>query len=149
MSLKERLFEDLKQSMKTRDTVKKEIVQMVRAGVLLQEKDSKTELDDDGVMTVIVRELKKLNEVLPDYIKSGRQDKTAEIERKIDILKSYLPKQLTEAEIKKIVSDAIASVGATSIRDMGTVMKAVTEKTKGAADGKTISEIVKKTLQSL
>ncbi|MCC8098318.1 MAG: GatB/YqeY domain-containing protein, partial [Eubacterium sp.] len=68
MSLKQQLFEDLKESMKSKDTVRKEIIQMVRAGVLLIEKDTKTELDDQGVTAVVSKELKKLNDVLPDYI---------------------------------------------------------------------------------
>ena len=149
MSLKERLFDELKESMKSRDTVKKDIIQMVRAGILQVEKDSKEVLDDSGVTSVVAKELKKLNDVLPDYIKSGRQDKIDEIKRKIEILKSYLPEQLTEAEIQKVVSEAITSVGATSMKDMGAVMKTVTEKVKGAADNKVVSEIVRKTLQSI
>lgn len=149
MSLKQQLFEDLKESMKSKDTVRKEIVQMVRAGVLLIEKDTKTELDDQGVTAVISKELKKLNDVLPDYVKSGRADKLDEINRKIEILKSYLPEQLTEEQIQKIVDDAITAADAKSMKDMGKVMGIVTQKTKGLADGKAVSEIVKKALQAL
>lgn len=149
MSLKQQLFEDLKESMKSKDTVRKEIVQMVRAGVLLIEKDTKTELDDQGVTAVISKELKKLNDVLPDYVKSGRADKLDEINRKIEILKSYLPEQLTEEQIQKIVDDAIAAADAKSMKDMGKVMGIVTQKTKGLTDGKAVSEIVKKALQAL
>lgn len=149
MPLKQQLFEDLKESMKSKDTVRKEIVQMVRAGVLLIEKDTKTELDDQGVTAVISKELKKLNDVLPDYVKSGRADKLDEINRKIEILKSYLPEQLTEEQIQKIVDDAITAADAKSMKDMGKVMGIVTQKTKGLADGKAVSEIVKKALQAL
>ncbi|MCD8214733.1 MAG: GatB/YqeY domain-containing protein [Clostridiales bacterium] len=149
MSLKQQLFEDLKESMKSKDTVRKEIIQMVRAGVLLIEKDTKTELDDRGVSAVISKEFKKLNDVLPDYIRSGRADKLDEINRKIDILKSYLPEQLTGDQIQKIVDAAVAETGAGSMKDMGRVMGIVTQKTKGLADGKAVSETVKKTLQAL
>ncbi len=149
MSLKEQLFNDLKSAMKSKDTAKKEIVQIVRAGVLQAEKDTKQEQDDAGVTAVISRELKKLNDVLPDYEKSGRADRLNEINRKIDILKSYLPEQLTADEIQKIVNDAVKLTNAQTMRDMGKVMAIVTKKTKGVADGKAVSETVKKTLQSL
>ncbi|MCC8098280.1 MAG: GatB/YqeY domain-containing protein, partial [Eubacterium sp.] len=78
-----------------------------------------------------------------------RADKLDEINRKIEILKSYLPEQLTEEQIQKIVDDAITAADAKSMKDMGKVMGIVTQKTKGLADGKAVSEIVKKALQAL
>lgn len=146
MSLKEQLFADLKEAMKQKDTILKDTVQMVRAGILQIEKDKKIELDDDGVIEVVAKELKKCYDVLPDYEKSGRQDLIEELNKKIEILKSYLPEQLTEDAVKQIVSDAISEVGAQSMKDMGKVMTIVSSKTKGRADGKVVSDIVKKLL---
>lgn len=150
MSLKEQLFSDLKQAMKDKDSVKKDVVQMVRAGILQIEKDNKIEsLDDDSVLTVIAKEIKKLNDVLPDFEKGGRQDLIDEANQKINILKAYLPEQLSEDEIKNIIKTVVDEIGACSMKDMGKVMGAVSAKTKGRADNKLVSELVKAFLQSL
>lgn len=150
MSLKELLFNDLKVAMKEKDTIRKEVIQIVRAGILQIEKDEKIDnLDDDSVLTVISKEIKKINDVMPDFQKAQRQDLVDEANKKIELLKAYLPEQLSEAEIEEIVAEAIKSVGAVSIRDMGKVMGVVTAKTKGKADNKLVSDVVKKTLQNL
>lgn len=150
MSLKEQLFNDLKAAMKEKDTVRKEVIQIVRAGVLQIEKDEKIDnLDDDRVLSVISKEIKKINDVMPDFEKAQRQDLIDEANKKIELLKAYLPEQLSEAEIEEIVAETIKSVGAVSVRDMGKVMGAVTAKTKGKADNKLVSNVVKKMLQNL
>lgn len=136
--------------MKEKDTIRKEVIQIVRAGILQIEKDEKIDnLDDDSVLTVISKEIKKINDVMPDFQKAQRQDLVDEANKKIELLKAYLPEQLSEAEIEEIVAEAIKSVGAVSIRDMGKVMGVVTAKTKGKADNKLVSDVVKKTLQNL
>ncbi len=147
MSLKEKLMEDLKAAMKDKDIIRKNTVQMVRSAVLQFEKDNLTELDDEGVLDVIARELKKRRDVLPEYEKSGRDDLIADIKKEIETLLAYLPKQLTTEELEEIVTAAIAEVGATSMKDMGKIMAAVMPKTKGRADGKMINAIVKEKLQ--
>lgn len=150
MSLKETLFNDLKLAMKQKDTVKKEVIQIVRAGVLQIEKDTKVDnLDDAGVLSVISKEIKKLNDVLPDFIKADRQDLIDTANKKIELLKAYLPEQMSEDEIRAVVDEAVKSVGAVSMRDMGKVMGAVSAKTKGRADNKLVSDIVKDTLKKL
>ncbi len=143
MSLKETLMDDLKIAMKEKDVIRKNTVQMVRSAVLQFEKDNKVELSDEGVIEVIAKELKRRRDVLPEYEKSGREDLIADINREIEILLAYLPKQLTKEELEEIISEAIAEVGATSMKDMGKIMGAVMPKTKGRADGKMINEIVK------
>lgn len=147
MSLKEKLMEDLKAAMKDKDIIRKNTVQMVRSSVLQFEKDNLTELDDEGVLDVIARELKKRRDVLPEYEKSGRDDLIADIKKEIETLLAYLPKQLTPEELEEIVTAAIAEVGATSMKDIGKIMAAVIPKTKGRADGKMINAIVKEKLQ--
>ena len=146
MSLKEQLLAYLKEAMKQKDTILKDTIQMVRAGILQIEKDKKIELDDDGVIEVVAKELKKCGDVLPDYEKSGRQDLIDELNKKVGILKSYLPAQLTIEEVKVIVTGAVAEVNASSMRDMCKVMSLVSPKVKGRADGKTVSDIVKQVL---
>lgn len=147
MSLKEQLFADLKTAMKEKDTIRKDTVQLVRSGILQIEKDNKVELDEDGVIDVITKQLKSRRDSLPEYEKSGRLDLTAKLYQEIDILLGYLPEQLSEAEIQTIVEDAVKEVGATSIKEMGKVMAVVTPQVKGRADNKIVGSFVKKMLQ--
>ena len=147
MSLKEQLFADLKTAMKEKDTLKKDTVQLIRSGILQIEKDNKVELDDEGVIDVISKQLKRRSDSLPDYIKSGREDLIEKLNKEIEILLSYLPEQLSEVEIQKIVEEAIAQTGATTIKEMGKVMGIVTAKVKGRADMKVVGGLVKKMLQ--
>ncbi len=149
MALKEQLFNDLKQAMKDKDTAKKDIVQLVRAGVLQLEKDNKVEAADEDVMAVITKEIKKLNDVLPDFEKAGRQDLIDEANNKIAILKAYLPEQMSEDAIKQLIRQTVEETGAVSMKDMGKVMGAVSAKTKGRADNKLVSQLVKEILSSL
>jgi uncharacterized protein YqeY len=146
MSLKEQLLEDLKNAMKDKNVVKKNTVQMTRAAVLQIEKDNSITLDDDGIIDVIAKEVKKRRDVLPEYEKSGRQDLIDGLKAEIDVLLKYLPQQLTEEELEVYVRKALDETGAVSVRDMGKVMQAVMPKVRGRADGKMINMIVKKIL---
>jgi len=143
VSLKERLLEDLKAAMRDKDIIRKNAVQMVRSAVLQVEKDNRVTLDDDGVIEVIAKEVKKRRDCLPDYEKSGRQDLIDALKKEIEILQEYLPQQLTEDELKEIVRQSIQETGACSAKDVGKVMQAVMPKVKGRADGREASRIVK------
>lgn len=147
MSLKEQLFADLKTAMKEKDTVKKDTVQLIRSGILQIEKDKKIELDEEGVLDVISKQLKSRRDSLPEYEKSGRQDLIEKLNREIEILLGYLPEQLSEEEIQKIVAEAVAESGAASVKEMGKVMAIVTPKVKGRADNKVVGNLVRKMLQ--
>ena len=144
--LKEKLMEDLKQSMKDKNVIRKNVVQMIRAAILQVEKDKQIELDDNQIIDVIAKESKKRKDSLPDFEKSGRQDLIDNVKKEIEILAEYLPKQLSAEELEKVVEEVINSLGATTMKDMGPVMKAVKEKVGASADGKTINEIVKQKL---
>ena len=146
MSLKEQLAQDLKASMKDKDVIRKNAVQSIRAAVLQVEKDSKVTLDDDGVIGVIAKEVKKRKDVLPDYEKSGRDDLIAELKKEIEVLTGYLPSQLTQEELDGIVKDAIDRIGATSMKDMGKIMADVMQKITGRADGGAVNVTVRKLL---
>ena len=146
MSLKEQLFADLKTAMKEKDTLKKDTVQLIRSGILQYEKDNKVELDDEGVLDIITKQLKSRRDSLPDYVKSGREDLIEKLNKEIEILLGYLPEQLSEDEIKKIVEEAIAATGAASVKEMGKVMGIVNPKVKGRADMKVVGALVKKLL---
>ncbi len=144
--LKEKLAEDLKSSMKNKDIVRKNTIQMVRAGILQVEKDKQITLDDDGIIEVIAKQLKQRENSLPDYEKSGREDLIADLKREMDILMEYLPKQLSEEELTAMVSESIKQTGAASMKDIGKVMSDIMPKTKGRADGKLINKIVRSML---
>jgi uncharacterized protein YqeY len=146
MSLKERLLEDMKNAMKQKDTVSKNAIQMARAAILQVEKDNQITLDDDGIIEVIAKEVKKRRDVLPDYERSGRQDLVDELKTEIAVLMKYLPQQLSEEELEAVVRQAVEETGASSPKDMGRVMQAVMPKVKGRADGKLVNAIVKKIL---
>ena len=146
MSLKEKLLQDMKEAMKNKETIRKNTIQLVRSGVLQIEKDKKIVLDDDGVVDVIAKELKKRRDSMPDFEKSGRTDLIENLNEEIKVLLEYLPEQLTSDEIKQIVQDVINETGAATIKDMGKVMAAVGAKVKGRADNKTVSGFVKELL---
>ena len=144
--LKEKLLEDLKNCMKDKNVVRKNVVQMVRAAILQVEKDKQITLDDNQIIEIIAKESKKRKDSLVDYEKSGREDLINEIKEEISVLAEYLPKQLSTEEVEKIVAEVIKEENATSMKDMGKVMKAAKEKIGAASDGKTINEAVKKLL---
>ncbi len=144
--LKEKLMEDLKNCMKEKNTLRKNVIQMIRAAILQVEKDKQIELDDNQILEIIAKESKKRKDSLSDYEKSGREDLISQIKEEIAIIAEYLPKELTRDEIEEIVKQVIEETGATSIKDMGKVMKATKEKIGLAADGRTINEVVKELL---
>ena len=144
--LKERLLEDLKEAMKEKQVIRKNVIQMIRAAILQVEKDKQIELDDNQVLEIIAKESKKRKDSLADYEKSGREELINQVKEEIEIISKYLPKQLTKEEITDIVKQVIEETGATSIKDMGKVMKASKEKIGAAADGKAINEVVREIL---
>lgn len=144
--LKDKLLEDLKNSMKEKNVIRKNVIQMVRSAILQVEKDKKVELSDEDIINIMAKEAKKRKDSLEDYKKSNRQDLIEQIEEEIHIIEEYLPKQLSKEEIAEIVKEVIKEVGATSIKDMGKVMKSAKEKIGAASDGKTINEVVKELL---
>ena len=146
MALKDKLMEDLKSAMKDKDIIRKNVVQLIRSGVLQFEKDNKVTLDDDGVLDVIAKQLKQRRDSLPEYEKSGRDDLIAQLKREMELLMEYLPAQLSADELRAIVKKAIDATGAASVKDMGKVMAAVMPETKGRADGKEINAIARELL---
>lgn len=146
MSLKDKLLEDMKTAMKDKDTIRKNTVQLVRSAVLQVEKDNHVTLDDDGIIEVIAKEVKKRKDSLAVFEQSGRQDLIDDLNSEINVLLAYLPTQLTEAEVEQIVSKAITDTNATSARDMGKIMQVVMPQIKGRSDGKVVNQIVKKLL---
>jgi uncharacterized protein YqeY len=146
MSLKERLQEDWKLAMKSKDSFRAGVISLARAAVLQSEKTDGKALDDEQVIAVLSKEVKQRKEAIVEFEKGSRPDLVEQTEKEIEILLDYLPQQLTEDEIHEIVRTAVIEVGANSIKDMGKVMAEVQSRVKGRADGKLVSQIVKEQL---
>ena len=144
--LKEKLMDDLKTAMRDKDALKKDTVQMIRAAILQVEKDNVVTLEDDKIIEIIAKEAKKRKDAAADFEKSGREDLIEKNQKELEIITSYLPKQLSVEEIEVIVKEIIATLGATSMKDMGAVMKEAKARIGAGADGRTINEVVKELL---
>ena len=144
--LKEKLMEELKEAMKNKDTIKKNTVQMVRAAILQIEKDKGIEVGDDKILEIIAKEVKTKKDALVDFEKAQRQDLIDQTNQEIAILQEYLPKQLTDEELVTEVKKVIEKLNATSMKDMGPVMKEAKATIGAQADGKRINEVVKSLL---
>lgn len=147
MSLKEKLQEDWKSAMKSRDSFRSNTISMAKAAVLMAEKSDGSKLDDESVIAVLSKEVKQRRDAILEYEKGNRQDLIEAAKKEIEILLEYLPQQLTEDEIRKVVEDAVKEVGAASIKDMGKIMTAIMPKIKGRADGKLVNVIVREYLK--
>ena len=145
--LKEKLLEDLKQAMKEKNLNRKNVVQMVRAAILQVEKDKAIEVTDEQIVEIIAKEAKKTKDSLADYQKGAREDLVAQIEEEIAVLEEYLPKQLSKEEVEEKVKAIIQKTNASSMKDMGMVMKEAKQEIGAAEDGKMISDVVKSLLQ--
>lgn len=141
--LKEKLMEDLKVAMRNKDEIRKNTVQMVRAAILQIEKDKGIQVEDDRILEIIAKEVKSKKDALADFEKAGRQDLIEQTNQEIAILQEYLPKQLSREEIRVELEKIIAEIGATTMKDMGAIMKEAKAKMGAAADGKTINEVAK------
>lgn len=144
--LKEKLLEDMKISMREKNNLRKNVIQMVRAAILQIEKDKGIEVDDNKILEIIAKEVKTRNDSIADFEKGGREDLVNQAREEIAVLAEYLPKQLTKEELKEKLAKIIADLGATSIKDMGAVMKEAKSRIGTAADGRTINEVVKELL---
>lgn len=148
MTLKDRLVEDMKVAMKAKEEgkVRLSVIRMVRAAIKNAEIDKKIEFTDAQVIEVLARELKLRRDSLEVYENADRPETVQALEVEISVLMDYLPQQLSEGEIRQLVQETIAVVGAQGPKDLGKVMGALSPKTKGRADGKLVNVIVREIL---
>ena len=146
--MKKRLQHDLNEAIKSRNTVVAETIRMVLSAITNEEVagKEKKELSDAEVITVLNREAKKRREAAEAFEQGGRADRAAAERAEGEVIASYLPEQLTEDEIKKLISETIATVCASGPADMGKVMGALKAKVAGKADGALVSSLVKAAL---
>lgn len=146
MSLKDQLKEDMKAAMKAREEGKiaLSVIRMVNSAIKNTEINDKIELDDNGVLGILAKEMKTRQDSLTEFEKAGREDLISHVKEEIAVLQKYMPAQMTEDEIRDVVKKAIAECGDNV--NMGNVMKHAMPHTKGRADGKLVNTIVKELL---
>ncbi|NOU11828.1 MAG: GatB/YqeY domain-containing protein [Nitrospira sp.] len=147
MSLSDRLTEDLKQAMKSRDQLRMDVIRMVKAAVLNKEFELKRDLDDAEMSRVMTTLVKQRRESVEQFEKAQRTELAAKERKEIEIIESYLPKPLSPQELEAIVVAVVAETGSRTQKDMGVVMKAVMARlAEQSVDGKQISDLVKSKL---
>lgn len=146
MSIKVTLMADLKEAMKQKLKLRKSVITMLRAAIKQVEIDERVELNDEQIIDIVVMQVKQKRGAIEEFIKGNREDLADEAKAEIAILEDYLPEPLSEEEVRSIISSVISEIDAKSMKDMGKVMGLVNPQVKGKADGKMVSQIVKKYL---
>jgi uncharacterized protein len=147
--LEEKILEDYKLAMKAKDTLKSSVLSFLRAQILNAAiSKKKDKLDDMEALAVIKKQVQAHQESIEQFKKGNREDLVQKEERELEVLKLYLPPPLPEEEIQKIIDEVVLSTGAQGLKEMGKVMKEVNARTGPAADGKLVSELVRKKLSN-
>jgi uncharacterized protein len=149
MSLLEKLNADLKSAMKASDILKVSVLRMAKSSIKNREIDLRKELSDDDIIPILNTLAKQRRESIEQFSKGGRQDLAEKETLELAILQSYLPEQMTPEELDRIVLEAIKESSAAGTNDMGKVMRIVMHRTKGAADGRVVSQRVKELLEQI
>ena len=143
MGLEERLIDEMKQAMKANDKLRLSTIRMIRTSVKNKEIEQRKKLDDDVIFKVIQGMVKKGEESIEQFKLGGRMDLVEKETKEIEILKSYLPNPLSQEEILKIIDQTIEETQASSLKDLGKVMKSVMPKLGGRAEGALVNQLVK------
>jgi uncharacterized protein YqeY len=145
--LEEKILNDYREAMKARDTLKSSVLSFLRADMInLAMAKKKKSLDDSEVISVIKKQIKQRQDSIEQFKNGNRLDMADKETKELEILKTYLPPELSVDEIKKIIEEVISTTGAKDTKDMGKVMKEVTAQIAGRADGKLVSDLVKERL---
>ena len=144
--MRERILNDLKEAMKAQDKEKLSVIRMLKGSMQMEELNKKHELTDEEVINVVTKEIKSRRDSIKEFEKGNRNDLIEKTETEIDILKVYLPEQLSEEEVLQIINEAFDIVKPESPRDMGKIMKEVSPKLKGRFDMGKASSIIKEKL---
>jgi uncharacterized protein YqeY len=147
VTLVEKIDSDLIAAMKDKDEVRLNVLRMLKSELKYKAIDTGNDLSDDDVVAVLSSAAKKRNEAIDEYRKGGREDLAGQELAEFEIIKEYLPEQLSEEELRGLIEETFAETGAVSIKDLGTVMKSLMPKVRGRADGKTVNIVVRNMLQ--
>jgi len=148
MSLLKKLQEEMKSAMKSGDKERLATIRMLISEIKKVQIDAQKELSDDEIIKILQKYAKQRKDSIEQYRKAGREDLAEKEERELQIVQEFLPQPLSEEEIEKLVEEAIKETGASSMKDMGKVIKLVIEKAQGRAEGSVVSKIVKTKLSS-
>jgi len=146
MGLKAQLLQDMKEAMKAKDKVRLSTIRMINSLIKNAEIEKRGELTDDEIIQLLMKYAKQRKEAIEMYEKGGRQDLVEKEKAELAVVESYLPKQMSEEEIRELVKEAIEATGASSPKDIGKVMQHVMPKVKGRADGSVVNKIVREML---
>lgn len=147
--MKQKLLNDLVDSMKNQDKETLSVLRMVKGAIQLEEISNKHELTDDEFITVVGKQIKTRKESVNEFEKAGRTDLVDKTNKEIEILNKYMPEQLSDLEILKVIEDAFVVVSPQSKSDMGKIMSIVTPKLKGKADMSFVSKTIQEKLNNL
>ncbi len=149
MDLKQKILDDMKAAMKSQQADRLSAIRMLQAAVKNREIELRPEtINDQEIMGVVRKLAKQRKDAIEQYEGASRQDLADKEKQELAIIEEYLPKQMDSAQVTQIVTDVIAALGATSMKQMGAVIKEVQARTAGAADNKLVSELVKSKLQA-
>jgi uncharacterized protein YqeY len=147
MTLVEKINSDLISAMKSKDEVRLKVLRMLKSELKYKAIDAGQDLSDDDAVAVLSSAAKKRNEASEEYRRGGRDDLAEQEMAEFEIIKEYLPEQLSEDELKQLVEKAVAETGADSMNDLGAVMKSLMPQVRGRADGKSVNIAVRSILQ--
>ena len=146
MTLSERINNDLKEAMKSKDSFRLSVIRMVKGAMQLAKPNPREELTDDDVITVISKQIKMRNDSIKEFEAAGRSDLVGQNKREIEVLNTYIPKQLSEEELTEIIDKVFEEVKPTSQKDIGLIMKNISPLVKGKADMSLVNKLVKERL---
>ena len=146
MTLSEKINNDLKEAMKCKDSFRLSVIRMVKGAMQLAKPNPREELTDDDVVAVISKQIKMRNDSIKEFESAGRDDLAEQNRREIEILNTYMPKQLTTEELTEIIDKVFNEVKPTSQKDMGLIMKNISPFVKGKADMSLVNKLVKERL---
>ncbi len=149
MTLSEKINNDMISYMKSKDSFSLGVVRMVKWAIQLEKINLKRDLNDDEVIAVIAKQIKMRNDSVSEFEKANRSDLIEQYKKEIELLQKYMPEQLSEEEINKIIDDAFASVNPTGPKDMGLIMREVSPKLKGRCDMGKVNALIKDKLANL
>ena len=148
MAIKEKLMADFKEAMKAHDEIAKNTISFARAAIKQYEVDHREELDDDGIAAILSKQVKMRKDALADFEKAGRTDLIDSYKSEIEILKRYLPEQLSDEKIREIIEGTASELGIEGgMQNMGKLMGPVMTKVKGLADGNQVKQLVQEFLK--
>ena len=149
MTMQTRLQDDLKQAMRDRDVLRRSVIRYVRSEIHNQEIAKKTELDDEGILRVLIRQAQQRRESIQAYGDANREDLVEKEQAELEIILEYLPQQLTREEITELVNKVVQEVGAKGLADKGKVMGKLMPQVRGKAGGGDVNSIVTEALTGL